>query len=142
MSIPIYSGSLKKYAREHRTHSTLSEVILWNEGLKQRKMGYQFNRQKPIKKYIVDFYSKPLNLVIELDGITHEDGVICDNKSQKDFDRQMDLEQGGLHVLRFKDEEVVSQLEIVLEKIRNWINDYEIKFPDVTQFKIRKKCSD
>ena len=51
-------------SRELRKNSTLAEILLWNE-LKGRKMlGYQFMRQKPIDKYIVDFYSSKLKLII------------------------------------------------------------------------------
>jgi len=46
---------------------------MWNEILKTRRLkGYQFYRQKPIDKYIVDFFCKELKLIIEMDGITHE----------------------------------------------------------------------
>ena len=49
----------------------MSEVLLWNE-LKQKKMlGYDFDRQRPIDDYIVDFYCKALMLAIEIHGESH-----------------------------------------------------------------------
>ncbi len=77
-----YNQKLKFLSRELRKKSTLSEVLLWNK-LKARKIkGYQFMRQKPINNYIVDFYCSKLKLVIEIDGISHND------KSEKDRKRQ------------------------------------------------------
>ena len=64
-----YNKDLKEFARNLRNNSTLTEVILWNKILKQKKLrGYSFLRQRPIKNYIVDFFSKDLKLVIEVDG--------------------------------------------------------------------------
>ena len=50
---------------------TLSEVLLWNELKQKNILGYDFDRQRPIGEYIVDFYCKELSLVIEIDGDTH-----------------------------------------------------------------------
>ena len=49
-----YDPRLKIIARELRKNSTLGEVLLWGE-IKSRKLGYQFHRQVPIDKFIVDF---------------------------------------------------------------------------------------
>ena len=51
-----YDPKLKKLARELRNNSTLAEIMLWNEIKGRRLRGYQFMRQKPIEKYIVDFF--------------------------------------------------------------------------------------
>ena len=69
--IILYNQDLKKLAGQLRKNMTLSEVLLWNE-LKQKKMlGYDFDRQRPIDNFIVDFYCKELQLAIEIDGDTH-----------------------------------------------------------------------
>jgi very-short-patch-repair endonuclease len=66
-----YNPKFKDLAKELRRNMTLSEVLLWNE-LKQKQMsGYDFDRQRPIGNFIVDFYCKDLFLVIEIDGDTH-----------------------------------------------------------------------
>jgi very-short-patch-repair endonuclease len=53
-----YNPKLKKLAKTLRQNMTLSEVLLWNH-LKQKKMcGYDFDRQRPIDEYIVDFIVK------------------------------------------------------------------------------------
>jgi len=94
---------------------TLSEVLLWNE-LKQKKiLGYDFDRQRPIGDYIVDFYCKELLLAIEIDGDTHIYKYDYDEK------RQQDIEKLGVHFLRFEDIEVKKNMSNVLKVIKNWI---------------------
>ena len=66
-----YNKQLKNLARINRKAGHLSEALLWNE-LKQRKMGVQFKRQRPIGNYIADFYCSEKNLVIEIDGWSHD----------------------------------------------------------------------
>ena len=86
-------------------------------------MGYQFMRQKPIKKYIVDFYCSTLKLVVEIDGESHY------GKLEKDKERQNELKQIGLSFLRFDDLDIKFRMEEVLTKIRTWIVEYESKQP-------------
>jgi len=67
-----YQPHLKELARQLRQNMTPGEVILWQH-LKQKQMcGYDFDRQRPIDAYIVDFYCKPLMLAIEIDGSSHD----------------------------------------------------------------------
>ncbi len=80
-------------------------------------MGYTFNRQKPLKRYIVDFYCKPLNLVIEVDGGYHEDEA----QRIKDNERQLVMEEMGLNFLRFSEKEVRKNIFDVLKAIENYI---------------------
>jgi len=68
-----YNPKLKELAKKLRSNMTYSEVKLWNE-LKNGKLnGYDFDRQREIGNYIVDFYCKDVGLAIEIDGITHEE---------------------------------------------------------------------
>lgn len=116
-----YDKNLKEFSRHLRNNSTLSEVLLWNE-LKQESMkGYQFNRQKPLGRYIVDFYCKRLGLVIEVDGCTHdsEEAVVSDLK------RQEILEKMGLKLLRFNDLDVKRNLSGALRVIEMFIIAFE-----------------
>ena len=80
-------------------------------------MGYTFNRQKPLGKYIVDFYCKPLKLVIEVDGGYHEE----ESQKIKDSERQQVLEEIGLNFLRFAEKEVKKNIDSVLRVIENYI---------------------
>lgn len=72
---------------------------------KRQVRGYQFNRQKPLGNYIVDFYCKALNLVIEIDGGSHHFEEIM----LKDIERQRILEELGMHFFRI--EGVIENLE-------------------------------
>ncbi len=99
---------------------TFAEVLLWNE-LKQKQMlGYDFDRQRSIDNYIVDFYCKDLMLAIEIDGISHFDDEVIDN----DEKRQMKLEKLGVTFLRFGDSEVRKDMPNVLRTIEQWIIEH------------------
>ena len=95
-----YDPKLKPLSRELRKKSTLAEVLLWNQLKGSKMLGFGFLRQKPIDKYIVDFYCPRLKLAIEIDGHSH------DGRFEEDQTREKDLEVLGLHVLRFSDREV------------------------------------
>jgi len=112
-----YKGNLVEKARQLRNNASFSERLLWKHLKGKQIEGYDFDRQKPMGKYIVDFFCNELILVIEIDGITHND------KMNYDFKRQNDLEMFGLNVLRFNALEVVQNTQGVLEEIYNWVNE-------------------
>ena len=87
--------------------------------------GYKFNRQKPLLNYIVDFYCKPLNLVIEVDGVSHDNEVSV----EKDLVRQRKLEELGLSFLRFDDLDVKKNIVSVLRTIEGHIDEFEKMSP-------------
>lgn len=61
-------------ARAMRKNMTKAEACLWKYALRAGQMnGYTFYRQRPVLNYIADFLCKELNLIIEVDGITHLD---------------------------------------------------------------------
>lgn len=118
-----YNPKLKSLAKALRQNMTFSEVLLWNE-LKQKKMlGYDFDRQRPIDNYIVDFYCKDLMLAIEVDGISHDFEEVRDN----DEIRQKRLESLGVRFLRFDDREIKNDMANVLRIIEYWVLEYEEK---------------
>lgn len=106
-------GKLYQYGRELRREATPAEKLLWTR-LRNRKLnGLKFTRQHPIDKFVVDFYCHQKKLVIELDGEVH------DIKINKQYDEARTCMLAGLniYVLRFKNEQVIESIEIVLEKI-------------------------
>ncbi|MDR4507876.1 MAG: type I restriction endonuclease [Candidatus Brocadiaceae bacterium] len=116
-----YNPKLKELARKLRKNMTLSEVLLWNQ-LKQKKMlGFDFDRQRPIDEYIVDFYCKDLMLAIEIDGESHNYEEIYEN----DIKRQERLESLGVRFLRFHDLDIKKNLEDVLRVIEHWIKEHQ-----------------
>ena len=129
-----YNPKLKELARQLRKNMTFSEVKLWNELKNGQLLGYDFDRQKPIGNYIVDFFCKDLQLAIEVDGVTHlEDKVI-----EKDIIRQEHLEELGVSFLRFEALLVVNKVEAPVREIREWIIAYE-EMNGVSEFVLRKR---
>ncbi len=94
---------------------TLSEVLLWNRLKGRSFLGLDFHRQKPIGRYIVDFYCPKLLLAIEIDGCSH------DGRMAEDRARQKEIEKFGIRFLRFSDEEVKRDFESVVNAIEKWI---------------------
>lgn len=126
-----YNKNLRNLSRKLRKESTLAEIILWKE-LRAAALGYTFNRQKPILDYIVDFYCKPLHLIIEVDGISHWN----EEQIEKDKIRQQGLEKLGLHFLRFDDDDILKDLENVVRVIEGKIEELETLYPSAL---VRKK---
>jgi very-short-patch-repair endonuclease len=100
---------------------TFSEVKLWKE-LKNRKMlGYDFDRQRPIGNYIVDFYCKDLQLALEVDGTTQD----SEEALQRDKTRQGELEKFGVLFIRFDALLVINDVEAALKGLATWIEAYD-----------------
>ena len=97
---------------------TPAEKILWQE-LRGNKLGVHFRRQQVIAGFIVDFYCHKADLVIELDGSVHEK----DAQKESDAERDKALGEMGLHVIRFKNEDVIGKLPGVLKKIRELVSE-------------------
>ena len=112
-----YNPILKDLARELRNNSTLSEVLLWMHLKGGQMLGHDFDRQKPIDNFIVDFFCNELMLAIEVDGETHN------YRMNRDKERQKRLEGLGIWFLRFTDEEVKQNIEGVVEEIERWIRE-------------------
>jgi very-short-patch-repair endonuclease len=112
-----YAGYLKKLARKLRNNMTLGEVLLWQRLKRKQMRGYDFDRQRPIDRYIVDFYCKDLKLAIEIDGSSH-DG---EEAKVNDRIRQERLESLGVRFLRFSDADVKQRMEMVVSEIDRWI---------------------
>ncbi|WP_310426793.1 DUF559 domain-containing protein [Chamaesiphon sp. VAR_48_metabat_135_sub] len=118
-----YERYLKDLARKLRQNMTLGEVLLWQR-LKRRQMrGYDFDSQRPIDRYIVDFYCKDLKLAIEIDGSSHDGEAAKIN----DDIRQERLESLGVRFLRFNDVDVKRNMEMVLDSIKQWIDEQSYK---------------
>ncbi len=110
-----YNEHLKQYSQKLRTSQTDAEQLLWSRLRRKQICGIQFNRQKPLGGYIVDFYSYKAKLVIELDGSQHYEPE-C---KHEDETRDSFLDQQGLKVLRFNNLQVLQELEAVVTVIFN-----------------------
>lgn len=100
-------------ARELRNKETDAEKLLW-EYLKGNQLGCRFRRQHPLSNYIADFYCHEHKLIIELDGEIHLRPEIFQN----DKLRQLNLENLGLNVIRFTNQEVFNDINKVLNTIK------------------------
>ena len=101
-------------ARELRKNETEAEKILWNALRSRRYEGLKFRRQHPVKQFIIDFYCHEFLFGIEVDGSVHEIG----DAKEYDLNRTAELENLGITILRFKNEEVLGNLNEVLKKIK------------------------
>ena len=93
---------------------TFSEVKLWNDLKNGKMMGYDFDRQRPIGNYIVDFYCSREKLIIETDGQSHYD---AGGQNYDEF-RDNRLTNLGFTILRFENKLVFHDIESVLDEIR------------------------
>ncbi len=117
-----YNKNLKEFARKLRSNSTLPEIILWEKILSKKQLrGYSFLRQRPIGSYIVDFFSKDLKLVIELDGEIHR------FQKNKDKEREAEIRSKGFSIIRFGNEDVLFGLANVSRTLESFVDEFENK---------------
>jgi very-short-patch-repair endonuclease len=102
-------------ARRLRSKMTRAETLLWRYIKARRIDGLLFRRQAPMYKYIVDFVCHSHRLIVELDGESHD----FESKIQHDAERDAWFVSQGYTVLRFTNEEVLTNLSGVVETIRN-----------------------
>ena len=122
-----YNKRLKPLAGQLRKEMTKAEACLWKYVLRAGQMnGYSFRRQRPVQNYIADFMCKELCLVIEVDGITH------DFKLEQDKQRDGELQRAGFSVLRFTDEEVLTNIQGVAGEIERIIMKHTSPCPLLT----------
>ncbi len=107
-------------AEELRNNMTRAEDLLWNY-LKTNEWNLKFRRQHPLSIYVADFYCHKLKLIIELDGGIHDN----EDVKRNDKKREENLRDLGLKVIRFKNDEVITKLETVLETIKKTISDLQ-----------------
>ncbi len=102
-------------SRSLRKGYVLSEVVFWKQVRNKEFHQIDFDRQKIIGNYIVDFYIKSLGVVIEIDGSSHNDKEDYDNK------RQLFLESLDLVVYRISDYRIKNDLINVMKDLEDFI---------------------
>ena len=110
-----YNPQLKLRARALRKAGNYPEVVYWKHVNKGKFWKIDFDRQRIIGNYIVDFYVKSLGLVIEIDGESHND------KEDYDLKREGYLKTLGLRVYRISSLRVLNDLENVLYELEKYI---------------------
>ena len=119
-----FNPRLKQRARELRKAGNISEILFWKQVRNKKFLSLNFHRQKIIGNYIVDFYCPALDLVVEIDGSSHDSKIDYDQK------REEYLTSLGLHIVHFPDIEIKKNLCNVMEylgeyckNLLNSIND-------------------
>jgi very-short-patch-repair endonuclease len=110
-----YLPQLKLMARRNRQNPTLAESLCWKL-LKDKQTSFRFLRQKPLGRFIIDFYCPRLLLAIEIDGNWHHGRQLYDQ------DRERYLNQRGIKTLRFSNTQVFSQPQEVAKILKQEIN--------------------
>jgi very-short-patch-repair endonuclease len=114
------NSRIHQMARSLRRNQTIAERQLW-ASLRNRQMaGFKFRRQFPIGEFVTDFCCKESQLVIELDGVQHADDPV---QVAVDRKRTALLNECGYRLIRFWNEEILSNLDGVLEQILIELND-------------------
>ena len=110
-----YRSDLKQKSRKLRKNSPLAEIILWKKLRAGQLSGYKFLRQKPIGPYIVDFLCKDLNLIIEIDGYSHEEKFNYDQKRDQYF-KKLDF-----YIIHLRDKDIFNKIDNIIDDLKNSI---------------------
>lgn len=125
--IPGTTPAVKLAARELRCRAveTPAERVLW-QALRNRGLGgLKFRRQQPLGPFVVDFFCASCRLVVEVDGTIHED----EDRAAQDAARTEILAAHGFRVIRFRNEEVLNDLDGVLMRIFETANAVQAALP-------------
>lgn len=108
-------AKLFQYATDNRLQPTQTEALLWDALRRKKgvKSTYKFRRQHPVNQYILDFYCHSKKVAIEIDGGYH----FNEEQKKQDQRRTEDLNGLGIVVIRFTNEQVLSDITGVLETI-------------------------
>ena len=114
-ALPILFGLAKKL----RDHQTEAELFLWSQLNNLKYLNVRFKRQHPVLYFVADFYCHKARLVIELDGGYHD----IPEQYMYDKEREQELEDLGLKVIRFSNEQVLFHIENSLKVIKEVIKE-------------------
>jgi ATP-dependent helicase HrpA len=114
-----FPETLLTHARELRKNTTNAERLLWHLLRDRQVLDSKFRRQHPMGSYILDFYCHEAKLAIELDGGQHGDGA----QLKHDEKRSAWLKEQGITVLRFWNNEVLTNTEGVLQVVYEWLSE-------------------
>jgi len=108
-----FNPKLRERAKELRKSKNLSEILMWQQLSKRKFKSYDFDRQKIIGNFIVDFYCIDCRVVIEIDGNSHRE------KKEYDCERDFFLNGLGLTVIHIAACDVLNRLDDVMLMLHN-----------------------
>ena len=121
--LPSYPKDSIGRARFLRNNMTKPELIVWYH-LRKKQLGVRFKRQVPICRYIIDFFSLEIGLVVEIDGGHHYDSKVA----IKDEARSDELVEWGLTVIRYNNDEVFTNIESVINSIGKKVDELKVEY--------------
>ncbi|MBS1492441.1 MAG: DUF559 domain-containing protein [Bacteroidetes bacterium] len=101
----------KEFRKELRNNSTVGEQVLWQKLKGSQFLDLKFRRQYSVEKYVIDFYCPELKLGIEVDGASHN----RETSKEDDEARTRYLNAHAVNIVRFKDYEIIENVEKVLQ---------------------------
>jgi len=108
----VFQNKLHYLAKNLRKNPTAAEATLWQYLRHKQLVGYKFRRQYPIYGFIVDFYCHEKKLIIEVDGLIHN------QQQNRDHGRDIILQQHGYTTLRFTNKEIFDDISSIIKKIQ------------------------
>jgi len=116
------SKTIFQYAEVLRKNMTEAEKVVW-ERLCKNQLGVRIRIQHPINKYIADYYSHKLKLVIEIDGGIH----LSKENKENDIGRDIILNEFGIQIIRFTNDQVINDIDQIIEEIKKKIEELKQK---------------
>ncbi|AFZ48398.1 protein of unknown function DUF559 [Cyanobacterium stanieri PCC 7202] len=114
---------VREAAKRLRHQLTPAEKALWERLRNKQVHGLKFRCQHPVGDFILDFYCPSIKLVIEIDGSYHDD------RQEYDQCRTEKLAEHGYRVIRFKNEEVLNNIDKVIIQISRYCDDLQSLAP-------------
>jgi very-short-patch-repair endonuclease len=114
---PFYFGAsarMLQLAGDLRRAMTEAVKMLWQRLRDRQLNGFRFRRQHPVNEFIVDFFCYEAMMAIEVDGSVHADSY----QLERDTERTRILNRFGIQVIRFTNTEVETEMERVIERIK------------------------
>ena len=108
---------LRPFAKDQRSMMTRAEDLFWEQVRAGRFHGFKFKRQVPIAPYIIDFLCASARVIVELDGPPHENA----ERRAGDAARDRWLREQGFQVLRFSNDLVLGNCQLVLDEVHKAI---------------------
>lgn len=106
-----YLEELREISRRNRRKLTKAEANIWYQLLKNKKIGYKFTKQKPLNRFVLDFYCSELLIAIEVDGSSHI------KKENYDNERDKFLNCLNIKTIRFTNDEVFNNINKVKNEL-------------------------
>lgn len=109
----------KDFRKELRNNATIDEKILWDKLKGSKFLDLKFRGQYSVDKFILDFYCPKLKFGIAVDGSSHNQV----DSEEKDERRTKYLESEGIKIIRFKDYEIIENVDKVLIDLKTSIEN-------------------